>query len=69
MAKNNKIDLNAPNLLTVNAEAVEKAFRDAVKAALLKHKQSNNPAAIWRGGKVVLLSPDEITTGKQKKRS
>ena len=60
MAKNKKIDMNAPNLLTVNSKAVEKAYRDAVKAALLKHKQANNPVAVWRHGKVVLLSPEEI---------
>ncbi len=60
MAKNKKIDLDAPNLLTVNSKAVEKAYQAAVKAALLKHKKLNNPVAVWRGGKVVLLSPEEI---------
>lgn len=60
MAKNKKIDMDAPNLLTVNSKAVERAIKKAVKAALLKHKRLNNPVAVWRGGKVVLLQPEEI---------
>lgn len=60
MATNKKINLNEPNLLTVNSEAVERAYKDAVNNALVKHKLAKNPVAVWRNGKVVLLSPDEI---------
>ncbi len=60
MAKNKKIDLEAENLLTVNTKAVDRAIKKAVKIALLKHKRAGNPVAIWRGGKIVLLQPDEI---------
>lgn len=60
MAKNKKIDMDAPNLLSVNSKAIEKAYKAAVKAALLQHKRLNNPVAVWRDGKVVLLQPEEI---------
>lgn len=61
MAENNKLKLDHPNLLIEYSEEVDRAFKAAVRAALLKHKQANNPVAIWRDGKVVLLSPDEIS--------
>lgn len=64
MAKNNTINLDAPNLLTANIKAVEKAFKNAVKSALLKHKAAKNPVAVWRNNQVVLLQPDEILPGK-----
>lgn len=60
MATNNQIDMGAPNFLTVNSKAVERAVKRAVKAALLKHKRLNNPVAIWCDGRVVLLQPEEI---------
>ncbi len=60
MANNNQIDMDAPNLLTVNSKAVERAVKQAVKAALLKHKRLKTPVAVWRGGKVVMLQPEEI---------
>lgn len=65
MATNKKINMDAPNLLTVNSKAVEKAYKNAVKDALLKHKRANNPVAVWRKGKVILLSPDEILPGEK----
>jgi hypothetical protein len=51
MAKNQKINLDAANLLTVNAKVVEKAFKDAARAALLKNRQANNSVAVWRNAK------------------
>ena len=60
MATDKKIDINVPNLLVEYSEEVDRAFKAAVKAALLKHKQLNNPVAVWRDGKVVVLSPEEI---------
>lgn len=64
MATDEKLKFNQPNLLVKHSKAVEKAVRKAVRAALLKHKQAKNPVAVWRGGKVVLLQPDEIISEK-----
>lgn len=36
------------------------AMRRAVRDALLEHKRLGNPIAVWREGRVVWLSPDEI---------
>ena len=60
MAKDKKIKLNQANLLVEYSADVDRAFKRAVREALRKHKQANNPVAIWRGGKIVLLQPDEI---------
>jgi hypothetical protein len=56
-----KLELDSPNLLVEYREAVDRAIKKAVRDALLKHKQANNPVAVWRDGKIVLLSGDEIT--------
>ena len=32
----------------------------AVREALIMHKRLGNPIAIWKGGKVVIVPPDEI---------
>lgn len=60
MGQNNKLKLDHPNLLVEYSEEVDRAFKTAVKAALLKHKRLNNPVAVWRDNRVVLLLPDEI---------
>jgi hypothetical protein len=65
MAGNKELKLNQANLLVEYSEEIDRAFKAAVKAALLKHKQANNPVAIWRDGKVVLLPPDEILPDKK----
>ena len=36
------------------------AAQKAVRAALREHKLMGNSIAIWRNGRVVLLSPEEI---------
>ncbi|MEQ8537225.1 MAG: hypothetical protein RIB93_07155 [Coleofasciculus sp. D1-CHI-01] len=41
-------------------EKINQALAKAVQDALLKHKQAGNPVAIWRDGKVVWISPEEI---------
>jgi hypothetical protein len=38
------------------------AMREAVREALLRHKKLGNPVAVWRDGRVVWLSPEEIPT-------
>lgn len=60
METDKKINLEAPNLLTANSEAVKLALEKGIRHALLKHKQLNNPVAVWRDDQVVLLQPDEI---------
>ncbi|MFB2894532.1 hypothetical protein ACE1CI_16605 [Aerosakkonemataceae cyanobacterium BLCC-F50] len=41
-------------------EKVTQALAKAVKEALRKHKQTGNPVAAWRDGKVVWIPPEEI---------
>lgn len=60
MAKDKELKLDTPNLLVKYSEEVDRAFKKAVRDALRKHKQANNPVVIWRGGKIVLLQPEEI---------
>lgn len=67
MAKNEKIDLDVPNLLTVYAKDVDKAFKLAVKNTFLQHKLANNPIAVSRRGKAIMLEPDKIPSGKKEK--
>ena len=43
--------------------AIEKALKEAVRQALLQHKQAGNPVAAWRNGKVVWIPPEEIEVG------
>ena len=40
--------------------AIERAIRDGVRAALLRHYKLGQPIAIWRDGKVVIVPPEEI---------
>jgi hypothetical protein len=42
------------------SEEINKAYKRAVREALLMHKRAGNPVAIYRYGKVTLLQPDEI---------
>jgi len=39
---------------------IDEALKQAVKEALLKHKQTGNPIVIWKDGKAVWLAPEEI---------
>lgn len=39
---------------------IETAVRRAVREAIARHKRAGNPIAVWREGKVVWLSPEEI---------
>lgn len=60
MATSEKLKSDSANLLVKNRKIVVRAYRKAVREALLKHKQANNPVAVWRNGKIVLLSAEEI---------
>ena len=46
--------------LTSEGEKIDKVFEMAVKKALKRHKSAGNSVAIWREGKVVILSADQI---------
>jgi hypothetical protein len=41
-------------------ERIERALRAAVRDALQRHKRDGDPVAVWREGRVVWLSPDQI---------
>ncbi len=39
---------------------IDKALKEGVREALIRHKQASNPIVVWRDGKVVWLKPEEI---------
>jgi len=41
---------------------IEEAVKAGAREALLRHKLLKQPAAVWRDGKVVWVSPDELET-------
>lgn len=43
-----------------DTELVQDALRRGVREALRQHKRVGNPIAVWRDGRTVWLSPDEI---------
>jgi hypothetical protein len=42
---------------------VEQALREAVREALVRHKQAGNPIAVSRDGAVVWIAPEDIPVG------
>lgn len=60
MEADKKIKPGSAELLTAHSETVEEALKKGIRYALRKHQQANNPVAVWRDGKVVLIAPDEI---------
>lgn len=48
------------DLFFTHGKEIEGIFRHAVREALLRHKKLGESIAVWRDGKVVILSPDEI---------
>ena len=47
-------------LFVTHGKEIEEVFRQAVRAALLRHKKLGQSVAVWRDGKVVVLSAEEI---------
>jgi monomeric isocitrate dehydrogenase len=39
---------------------IDKALREGVRKALIRHKEAGNPVVVWRDGKIVWLKPEEI---------
>jgi hypothetical protein len=42
------------------AEKAECALRRAVAKVIAEHQRTGEPLAIWRDGRVVLVSPDQL---------
>ena len=43
-----------------DVDLIERAFKRAVREALIRHKQAGNPIAEWRDGQVVWIQPEDI---------
>lgn len=54
---NSPVDLDA---VLADSHKVETALREAVRQALLRHKQAGNPVVIWRDGKVEIVPPEAL---------
>jgi hypothetical protein len=42
------------------SEEIDLVVQEAVRRALAEHKRKRNSVVIWREGRVVLLSPEQI---------
>jgi hypothetical protein len=49
------------HLVFTHGIEIEDILRRAGMQALRRHKLLGNPVAVWRDGRVVILSPEEIT--------
>ena len=45
---------------TARDKEMEAYLQEAIKNALKMHKAAGNPIAVWKDGKVVLISPEDI---------
>lgn len=52
-----KKDIDA---IFADGREIDRALRNAVREAVLRHKLLGNPIAVWRDNKVCWLQPDEI---------
>ena len=43
--------------------AIERALREGVRAALLRHKKLGESIVVWRDGRVVVVPPEDIGRG------
>jgi hypothetical protein len=41
-------------------DLIERAFKRAVREALIRHKQAGNPICEWCNGEVVWIQPEDI---------
>jgi hypothetical protein len=65
MERPTKIEqISSKKLLIELGDKIDRAFTKAVENALLEHKRAGNPIAVWRGDKIVLIQPEEITLNK-----
>lgn len=47
---------------------VIKGVEAAIEKALERHRRLGEPIAVWRGGKVVTLQPQQIPVSRRRKR-
>ncbi|HAZ49251.1 MAG TPA: hypothetical protein DDW76_13315 [Cyanobacteria bacterium UBA11369] len=59
-----KVRKDKISLLLADREKISKALAQAVREALLRHKQAGNSVAAWRDGKIAWIPPEEIFTDK-----
>ena len=68
MASNGGTQMAAPRRtideLLADGTVVDRAAREAVRAALLRHKRLGESIVVWRDGRVVEIPPEEITVGE-----
>jgi len=57
MSEQGKKNIDA---IFADGTAIDRALKQAVQDALLRHKQIGLPVAVWRDGKVVWIPPEEI---------
>lgn len=46
--------------LFLEGTPIDKALRQGVRDALIRHKKLGNSIVVWRDGKIVHIPPDEI---------
>ena len=57
--------VKSKKLLIDFGDRIDEAITKAVENALLENKRAGNSVAVWRGGKVVLIQPEEIILSKK----
>ena len=50
--------------LLLDGRAVDRAMREAVKEALLRHERAGVPLAVWRSGEVVRIEPSRVEVSR-----
>ena len=58
--KSDKAQNKSVSQLFAEITPIEEAVKAGAREALLRHKLLRQPAAVWRDGKVVWVSPDEL---------
>ena len=56
------------NLLISRAAEIEELLRQAVREELLRCKELGHSVSEWRGGRVVIIPPEEIPVGGEPPR-
>ena len=61
-----KTDADVPSTERVlDIPRILRALRDSVEEALLDHKRSGHPVAVWREGRVVWVQPEDIPVSEK----
>ncbi len=46
--------------ILADEKAISRALGEAVRHAMLFHKQIGNPVCVWRNGRIVWVKPEEV---------